>query len=342
MCVKSVYTPPVISLADIRRARKRIEKAVLRTPVLPLKVGRPDTWLKCENLQRSGSFKLRGAFNKIASLSPAERKRGVVAYSSGNHAQGVALAGQIFGIPTAIVMLDQSVAHKVEGTKSYGAEVIFGGTSSEEIKARAEAIAVERQRTLIRPFDDAFIIAGQGTIGLEIVEQVKDLKAVVVPVGGGGLSSGVATAVKSLRPRVKVFGAEPAGAPKMSESLKKGELVTLPGTNTVADGLKPVRASDITFEHVRKFVDDVVLVSDEEILAATRHLIYREKLVVEPSGAATTAAILSDKLKLPKGAVVAVISGGNVDLRLVPGLLGEVKEEKPPESGPPKPTLSLK
>ena len=330
----------MITLADLRRARTRIRGAVLQTPVLPLKVGRPDTWLKCENLQRSGSFKLRGAYNKIASLSPAVRKRGVVAYSSGNHAQGVALAGQIFGIPTTIVMLDQSMAHKVEGTKSYGAEVIFGGKSSEEIKARAEAIAAERGRTIVQPFNDPFIIAGQGTIGLEIVEQVKNLKAVVVPVGGGGLTSGVATAIKSLKKGVKVFGVEPAGAPKMSESLKKGELVTLPGTNTVADGLKPVRAGDLTFEHVRKYVDEVVLVTDEEILSATRHLVYKEKLVVEPSGAATTAAILFEKVKLPKGAVVAVISGGNVDLRLVPGLLGEL-ESKPPESSS-APRLSLK
>ena len=331
----------MITLADIRRAQKRLAGAVLRTPLLPLKVGRPDTWLKCENLQRSGSFKLRGAYNKIASLPPAVRKRGVVAYSSGNHAQGVALAGQVFGIPTTIVMLDQSVAHKVEGTRSYGAEVIFGGKSSEEIKARAESIAAEQGKTLVRPFDDELIIAGQGTIGLEIIEQLKDVKAVVVPIGGGGLSSGVATAVKSLKPKVKVFGAEPAGAPKMSESLKKGQLVTLPGTNTIADGLKPVRASEITFEHVRKFIDDVVLVTDEEILSATRHLIYKEKLIVEPSGAATTAAILSGKLKLPKGAAVAVISGGNVDLRLVPGLL-DTAEVKPVEAGAAKPNLSLK
>jgi threonine dehydratase len=330
----------MVTLADIRASAKRAKRR-FRTPVLPLKWGRPDTWLKCENLQRSGSFKLRGAYNKIASLSPAVRKRGVVAYSSGNHAQGVALAGQVFGIPTAIVMLDQSMAHKVEGTRSYGAEVIFGGKSSEEIKARAEAIAAERGSTLVRPFDDPFIIAGQGTIGLEIVEQVKDVKAVLVPVGGGGLCSGVATAVRSLRPRVKVFGVEPAGAPKMSESLKKGELVTLPGTNTVADGLKPVRASEITFEHVRKYVDDVVLVSDDEILSATRHLIYKEKLIVEPSGAATTAAILSNKLKLPKGAVVAVISGGNVDLRLVPGLLDDAKSASP-QGAAKSPTLSLK
>jgi threonine dehydratase len=226
-------------------------------------------------------------------------------------------------------MLDQSMAHKVEGTKAYGAEVVFGGKSSEEIKARAEALAAESGRTVVKPFDDPFIIAGQGTIGLEIVEQMKDVKSVILPVGGGGLCSGVATAVKSLRPRVKIFGVEPAGAPKMSESLKKGELVTLPGTNTIADGLKPVRAGELTFEHVRKYVDDVVLVSDEEILAATRHLVYREKLIVEPSGAATTAAVLSNKLKLPKGPAVVVISGGNVDLTKVPGLLDQESSKAP-------------
>ncbi|HTF57318.1 MAG TPA: threonine/serine dehydratase [Planctomycetota bacterium] len=311
----------MVSLADIRRARQRLKGVALVTPLLPLKYGRPDTWLKCENLQRSGSFKLRGAYNKIASLAPAVRRRGVVAYSSGNHAQGVALAARIFGIPATIVMLDQSMAHKVEGTKSYGAEVIFGGRSSEEIKARAEAIAAELGRTIVKPFDDPFIIAGQGTIGLEIMDQLRGVKSVVVPIGGGGLTSGVATAVKSANPRVKIFGVEPSGAPKMSESLKKGELVTLPGTDTVADGLKPVRAGELTFAHVRRYVDEVVLVTDEEILSATRHLILREKLIVEPSGAATVAAILSEKVKLPKGPAVAVISGGNVDLKSVPGLL---------------------
>lgn len=330
----------MVTLADIRKARARLDGVVLTTPVLPLKVGRPDTWFKCENLQRSGSFKLRGAYNKIASLPPAVRKRGIVAYSSGNHAQGVAYAGREFGIPTTIVMLDQSMAHKVEGTKAYGAEVVFGGKTSEETKARAEAIAAESGRTIVKPFDDEFVIAGQGTIGLEIVEQVKDLKAVVVPVGGGGLCSGIATAVKSLRPKVKIFGVEPAGAAKMSASLKRGELVTLPGTDTIADGLKPIRAGVLTFEHVRKYVDDVVLVTDDEIIAATRHLIFREKLVVEPSGAATAAAILSGKLKLPKGAVVAVISGGNVDLQKVPGLFdpAEAMQAKAPGS----PSLSLK
>ena len=313
----------MITLADLRRARRRLEKAILLTPVLPLKVGRPDTWLKCENLQRTGSFKLRGAYNKIASLPPAVRKRGIVAHSSGNHAQGVALAAKLFGIPATIVMLDQSVPAKVEGTKSYGAEVVFGGRTSEEIRKRSEELAAETGRTLVRPFDDPFIIAGQGTIGLEIVEQVKDLKAVVVPIGGGGISSGISTAVKSLRPRVKVFGVEPRGAAKMTASLEKGEVVTLPSTNTIADGLKPVRVSQLTLDHVRKNVDEVVLVEESEIIAAVRHLVFKEKLVVEPSGAVSVAAILSEKIRLPKGAVVAVLSGGNADLKAIPGLFDQ-------------------
>jgi threonine dehydratase len=307
----------MVSLRDIRRARAAIAGYVIRTPLLPMKFGPPGTYLKCESLQRGGAFKCRGAFNKILSLPPKLRKRGVVAYSSGNHAQGVALAAQRLGIPATIVMLDQSLPVKVEGTKSYGAEVILGGTSSEEIKNRAESIAQARGYTVVRPFDDPFIIAGQGTVGLEILEDLPDVKAVVVQIGGGGLSSGIATAIKESNRRIKVFGVEPEGAAKMSESLKKGELVTLPGTNTIADGLKPVRAGELTFEHVRKYVDEVALVSDAEILAAARHLILREKLVVEPSGAAALAAVVARKFKLPKGKVVAVLSGGNADLTAI-------------------------
>jgi threonine dehydratase len=217
-------------------------------------------------------------------------------------------------------MLDQSVRHKVEGTKSYGAEVILGGDSSEKIKARAEQEAAQRGATLVPPFNHPKIMAGQGTVGLEILKQCPGVKAVVVQIGGGGLSSGIATAIKETNRRVKIFGVEPEGAPKMYESVKKGELVTLPGTNTVADGLKPVRAGELTFETVRKYVDDLVLVNDDQILAAARHLVNKEKLVVEPSGAAAVAAIMFGKLKLPKGPVVAVLSGGNADLKVMLGL----------------------
>jgi threonine dehydratase len=309
----------VISLDDVRAARERIAGMVVRTPLVELKyAGRPKLYVKCENLQKTGAFKLRGATNKIARL-PAGCP-GVVAYSSGNHAQATACAAQARGIKACIVMLDQSVAVKVEGTRAFGAEVVFGGKISSALKDRAEAIAAERGWALVPPFDDPDIIAGQGTAGLEIVEDLPDVAAVLVPVGGGGLISGVATAVKGLRPATTVFGVEPAGAPKMSESLRKGELVTLASVDTVADGLKPVRASERTFEHVKARVDAVVTVTDEAILEAARHLIQREKLVVEPSGAATLAAVRSGRVSLPEGPVVCLISGGNADLKAVLGL----------------------
>lgn len=307
----------MITLKDLRDAAKRLDGVVVRTPVLPLRAGPPGIFLKCENLQRSGAFKLRGAYNRIASLPPKVRKRGVVAYSSGNHAQGVALAAKLLGVPAAIVMLDASLPHKVEGTRAYGAEVIFGGATSEETRRCAEELAAKLGRTLVRPFDDPFIIAGQGTVGLEIVEQLPTVKSVVVQIGGGGLCSGISAAVRALKPRVKVFGVEPEGAPKMRRALDAGAPVTLPSTATIADGLKPLRAGDLTFEHVSKLVEDVALVPDAEIMAAAKHLLLKEKLVVEPSGAAALAAVLNGRLKLPKGPVVAVLSGGNADVAAI-------------------------
>lgn len=299
-------------MSDIRRARERVHGVALCTPLLPLKFAdRANFYVKCENLQRGGAFKIRGAFNKISRL---RRAKGVAAYSSGNHAQAVALAARMRGIRAVIVMLDQSVPHKLEQTKAYGAEVILGGRSSEEIKTRAEQVAAERGYEIIPPFNDPEIIAGQGTVGLEILDQLKEVRAVIVPIGGGGLCSGIATAIKESNSRIKVIGVEPEGAPKMYESVRAGKLVTLPGTNTVADGLKPVRAGELTFSIVSKYVDDLVLVNDSEIISAARLLIQKEKLVVEPSGAASLAAIRSGKAKLPKGPVVAVLSGGNADI----------------------------
>jgi threonine dehydratase len=306
----------MITLADIRAAHKIVSKIAIRTPILPLKFSdRPDTWLKCENLQRTGAFKIRGAFHRISKL-PRSCK-GVTASSSGNHAQAVALAARMRGMKACIVMLDQSVPHKIEGTKSYGAEVILGGTTSVVITERAEREAAERGYVFIPPFNDPDIIAGQGTVGLEIVQDLRDVKAVIVQIGGGGLSSGVATAVKESNPRIKLFGVEPAGAAKMRASLDAGKVVTLPEVKTIADGLKPTRVSELTFEHIRKYADDVVTVTDDEIMAATRHLVLKEKLVVEPSGATALAAVMRGKLKLPKGPVVAILSGGNADLRMI-------------------------
>jgi threonine dehydratase len=306
----------LITLSDVRSAHRVISKVALRTPILPLKAcDRPETYAKCENLQRTGAFKIRGAYNRIARLPRS--CRGVTASSSGNHAQAVALAARMRGLKACIVMLDQSVPHKIEGTKAYGAEVILGGATSVVITERAEQEARERGYVFIPPFNDPHIIAGQGTVGLEIVQDFRGVKAVVVPIGGGGLSSGVATAVKESHPRVKVFGVEPSGAAKMRAALDAGSVVTLPEVNTIADGLKPTRVSELTLAHLYRYADDVVTVSDEEILAAMRHLVLKEKLVVEPSGAASLAAVLSGRLKLPRGPVVAILSGGNADLKLV-------------------------
>ena len=306
----------MVTLADIRAAHKIVSKVAIRTPILPLKFfDRPDTFVKCENLQRTGAFKIRGAFNRISKLPKS--CKGVTASSSGNHAQAVALAARMRGLKACIVMLDQSLPHKVEGTKGYGAEVILGGNNSVLITERAEREAAERGYVFVPPFNDPDIIAGQGTVGLEIFQDLKDVKAVVVQIGGGGLSSGVATAIKESNPKIKVFGVEPTGAAAMRAALDAGKVVTLPSVDTIADGLKPTRVGPLTLEHVRKYVDDVVLVSDEEILSTTRHLILKEKLVVEPSGAAALAAVMSGKLKLPKGPVVAILSGGNADLKAI-------------------------
>ncbi|GIW40304.1 MAG: hypothetical protein KatS3mg076_0881 [Candidatus Binatia bacterium] len=307
--------PRLVTLEEIRAARERIRGVAIRTPLLPVKSSeRAEVYVKCENLQKTGSFKIRGAYNKIASL---EGPRGVVAHSSGNHAQAVALAAKLLGVRATVVMLDSSVPHKVEGTRAYGAEVVFGGPTSEAIRKRAEDIARERGWELVRPFDDPRIVEGTGTIGLEILEEMPGVRAVLVPVGGGGLVSGIATALKETDPSILVVGVEPEGAPKMYRSRKRGRLVRLREARTVADGLKPVRGGELTFAHIQRYVDDLVLVSDEEIMETACFLLEKEKLVVEPSGAAALAAVRHRKVELPAGPAVAVLSGGNADIRRI-------------------------
>lgn len=304
----------LLSLADVRRARRRIARVAIRTPLLEVKSARrPETFVKCENLQRTGAFKIRGAANMILGLPRGTR--GVVAHSSGNHAQGVALAAKIRRIPAVVVMLDQSLPVKVAGTRAMGAKVIFGGRTSEALVTRAKREAQRRGYALVPSFNHPAIVAGQGTIGLEILEQLPKVKSVVVQIGGGGMISGIATAVKALRPRVKVFGVEPAGAPAMTRAVTAGRVVVLSRTRTIADGLKPLAVCDLTLAHVRKRVDGLALVTDAQIMATARKLLFREKLLVEPSGAAALAAIENGKLRLPKGPAVAVLSGGNVDPR---------------------------
>jgi threonine dehydratase len=248
-------------------------------------------------------------------LTPEQRGRGVITYSSGNHGQAMALAARELGAPAVVVMPTTAPPIKVDGARSYGAEVIFAGTTSADRRQRAEAEAAARGLTMVPPFDHEWIIAGQATIGLEVLEQKPDVALVLAPIGGGGLAAGVAAAIKQSRPTVKVVGVEPDGAAAMKRSIEAGEPVTLPKTQTIADGLMPVRPGDLTFAHVRRFADAVITVDDKSIADAVVWIFSHAKLVAEPSGAATVAAVLSGALDAAlksEGAVVAIISGGNM------------------------------
>jgi threonine dehydratase len=307
----------LITLDDIRAAAARIRGVARVTPLMDVShlAGTP-LLLKCENLQPAGAFKIRGAYNMVAQLDDEARRRGVITYSSGNHGQAVALAARTLGAPAVVVMPTSAPAIKVEGARGFGAEVIFEGTTSAQRKSRAEQEASTRGLTIVPPFDHPWIIAGQGTAGLEIVEQAPPLGTVIAQMGGGGLVSGVAAAVKRLSPSTRVIGVEPAGAAKITASRAAGRPVTLEKTASVADGLMPVRPGDLTFAHVQAFVDDVVTVEDAAIIEATLWLFDRAKLVVEPSGAAALAAVLSGKVEVT-GNTAVILSGGNVALETI-------------------------
>jgi len=304
-----------VSLDDIRAAAGRVQGTAVRTPVLTLPWPGPGDahpfWIKCENLQPMGAFKIRGAFNMLAQLPADARARGVITYSSGNHGQGVAMAAKVMGVPAVVVMPTTAPAVKVEGVRTYGAEVIFEGTTSLDRQRRAEAEGVARGLSIIPPFDHPMIIAGQGTVALELLDQVPDLGTVFVPMGGGGLIAGVSAAIKQARPEVRVVGVEPQSAAKMRAALDAGRPVTLDRSASIADGLMNLRAGDVTFAHVQRFVDDLVAVPDDAIAQAVGWLYRQARLVVEPSGAATTAAVTLG-LGAPVGTVAAVVSGGNV------------------------------
>jgi threonine dehydratase len=309
----------MVTLDQIRTAQQRLKGVATRTPLLQYSqpIDRRALFLKPENLQPIGSFKLRGAYNKIASLTDDERRRGVIAYSSGNHAQGVAYAARAMGVKATIVMPNNAPAIKLNGTKALGAEIVTVGPASSERKARAEEIAAERGLAIVPPYNDENIIAGAGTAGLEILEDLPEVDLVLVPVGGGGLISGVSTAVKLSCPNVKVIGVEPALANDAQQSLKSGHIAHITAeeaSRTIADGLRTQSIGEINFEHMRKYVDAIITITESEIVQAMRQLILTTKLVVEPSGAVTTAAYLFHANELPRvERTVAVISGGSVE-----------------------------
>jgi threonine dehydratase len=316
----------VITFDDVRLAQRRVHGVALRTPLVPCPRGAEERLLyfKAENLQPTGAFKLRGAYNKISSLSPEERRRGVVAHSSGNHAQAVAYAARALGVHAVIVMPRGAPRVKLDATAAFGAEILFVGDDSAERVRKAEELAAGQGYVPVPPYDDETLIAGQGTVGLEILEDLPDVETVLVPVSGGGLISGVAAAIKLSRPEVRVIGVEPMLAADARESLKTGKLVELPAEQagrTIADGLRVRKLGYAPLEHVRAFVDDIIAVSEEEILDAMRRMALRARLVAEPSGAVTFAAYLFHRDELPATRVnVAVVSGGNVE----PELLAEV------------------
>ena len=324
-------TPPLVTLDDLRRAAAALRGVAVRTPLLPGADALPgdvgaagaDVWLKPEMLQRGGAFKLRGAYTFLAGLAPEVRARGVVAPSSGNHAQAVALAARLFGVPATVVMPVNAPDAKRRGAERLGARVELAGRTSAERAARADEIVAATGAVLVPPFDHPAIVTGQGTIGLEIVEDRPDVALVLVPVGGGGLSAGVAAAVKQLVPNARVVGVEPSGTPKLSRARAAGAPVTLPYAEGLADGLLGVRVGDVPFAHHAAYLDDVVQVDDRALPGAVRLLLDRAKLVAEPSGAVAFAALAAGAVApAAGGATVCVLSGGNVEWDGLAALLG--------------------
>ncbi len=315
----------LVSLEAIQQARARIAGIARVTPVVAASSDEAwgHLWLKCENLQAGGAFKLRGAFNFVSQLDDAVRTRGVITYSSGNHGQAMALAARRLGAPAVVVMPTTAPAVKVDGARGFGAEVQFAGTTSLHRKAAAEALAAERGLTVVPPFDHPDIIAGQGTAALELLEQLPSVTTVYVPVGGGGLISGIAAAVKGISASVRVVGVEPEGAAKMTNSLAAGAPVTLDRIDSIADGLLAVRPGDLTFQHVRALVDEVITVSDEEIRAAMRFLARHAKVVAEPSGAAAVAGAMRVAPAGSPGVHAAIVSGGNLEMARLRDVLGD-------------------
>jgi threonine dehydratase len=316
----------MVTLQEIQQARSLLHNIAVRTPLVSCKFGdERQIYVKPENLQPIGSFKLRGAYNKISSLTAEERKRGVVAHSSGNHAQGVAFAARALGVKATIVMPKTAPKVKLDATQALGAEIVLVGPASQDRIQRAEELEHQRGLVPVPPYNDEKIIAGQGTIGLEILDDMAEVELVLAPVGGGGLISGIATAIKESNPKAKVIGVEPEFAADAQASLRSGKIQSISGESaarTAADGLRSQSIGEINFEHIRKYVDDIVTVTEDEIRRAMRRLLFSARVLAEPSGAVATAAAIFHADELPEAkSVVAIITGGNLEAQALTDLL---------------------
>ena len=309
----------MLSLDKVYHAAFKLKEVIRRTDLIyaPKISDNAEVYLKTENLQITGSFKVRGAYYKMSTLTDEEKAKGVIACSAGNHAQGVALAAQKSGIRSIICLPDGAPISKVEATKSYGAEICLVEGVYDDAYKKALQLRDEKGYTFIHPFDDEDVIAGQGTIGLELLDQLPDVDAVVVPIGGGGLISGVAYTLKTLKPDIKVYGVQASGAPSMVESVKDGKIETLDGVSTIADGIAVKEPGEHTFDYCRKYVDDIVTVTDDEISTAILTLIEQHKLIAEGAGAVPVAAVMFDKLPIKGKKVICLISGGNIDVTIL-------------------------
>ncbi|MDN5301325.1 MAG: threonine dehydratase [Thermoanaerobacteraceae bacterium] len=310
-----------VTLQDIREAREILKSVVYKTGVVHnttfSEMSGNSVYLKMENLQKTGSFKLRGAFNKIAHLTDEEKRHGVIASSAGNHAQGVAMGATFYGIKSTIVMPKHAPLSKISATKSYGADVVLCGNVYDEAYAEAMRLQKETGATFIHPFNDPQVIAGQGTIGLEILEDLPDADAIVVPIGGGGLISGVSIAAKSIKPGIKIIGVQSKNMPSMAESVENKKITTVDGTPTIADGIAVKTPGELTFSIIRKYVDNIITVDEDEIANAILLLLERAKVIAEGAGAVPVAAILNRMEDFRDKKIVALVSGGNIDVNIL-------------------------
>ena len=317
----------MLTIDMINAARDRIASRIHRTPVVTSRlfneVAGKQVFFKCENLQRAGAFKIRGATNKIQSLTEEEKRRGIVAFSSGNHAQAVALAGKEAGVRVVVAMPDDAPKAKVAATRDYGAEIIFYDRHKEDREKFALDLAERERLVMVPPYDDELIMAGQATCGLELLEDVPDLDCLLAPCSGGGLFAGIALAAKEVKPDIKLFPVEPDTADDTKQSFGKGERVSIPPPPTIADGLRVQVPGRLTFPIVQKLADDVLTVSDEEILATIKFMLFRMKLLVEPSGVAAAAAVMFQKLPADVKKIGVILSGGNIDTSVLASLIAE-------------------